>query len=273
MELNQTGISYYDKRLARISACTETADSIVPDTFPDIGRVVCAYGTAAIRDQTPQSGRLLISGTVQVTVLYEPENGGGLRRLSVPVSFAHIEECEGLDAEAVCAVSCHAAAVDAAAVNSRKLSVSVQLCFSIEGYCSTGCEITETVDIPGMELLSTLQTVTLIEQAREYPLTILDDVNLPDASGLSLVHTSCAMRLSECRAMHGKVVLKGEAAHEQYAVYPDTRTAGRRGGGRAQRAAGRARGRLPAGGRRAALLYGFRVCGRSAAAYQGGPAD
>lgn len=221
MELNQTGISYYDKRLARISACTETADSIVPDTFPDIGRVVCAYGTAAIRDQTPQNGRLLISGTVQVTVLYEPENGGGLRRLSVPVSFAHIEECEGLDAEAVCAVSCHAAAVDAAAVNSRKLSVSVQLCFSMEGYCSTGCEITETVDIPGMELLSTLQTVTLIEQAREYPLTILDDVNLPDASGLSLVHTSCAMRLSECRAMHGKVVLKGEAAVQCLALQED----------------------------------------------------
>ena len=140
MELNQTSISYYDKRLARISTCTETTDSIVPDTFPDIGRVVCAYGTAAVKDQTTQSGRLLISGAVQVTVLYEPEKGGGLRRLSIPVSFAHIEECEGLDADAVCAVSCHAAAVDAAAVNSRKLSVSIQLCFAIEGYCQTACE-------------------------------------------------------------------------------------------------------------------------------------
>ena len=94
MELNQTSICYYDKRLDRIAACTETADTIVPDTFPDVGRVVCAYGTAAVKDQTPQSGRLLISGTVQAVVLYEPE-GGGLRRLTVPVSFAHIEECDG----------------------------------------------------------------------------------------------------------------------------------------------------------------------------------
>ena len=44
MELNQTSICYYDKRLCRIAACTETADTIVPDTFPDVGRVVGAFG-------------------------------------------------------------------------------------------------------------------------------------------------------------------------------------------------------------------------------------
>ena len=35
MELNQTSICYYDKRLAGISSCTESSDSIVPDTFPE----------------------------------------------------------------------------------------------------------------------------------------------------------------------------------------------------------------------------------------------
>ena len=188
MELNQTSICYYDKRLDRIAACTETADTIVPDTFPDVGRVVCAYGTAAVKDQTPQSGRLLISGTVQAVILYEPE-GGGLRRLTVPVSFAHIEECDGLDADAVCAVTCRTAAVDATAVNSRKLSVSVQLCFSIECYCKTECEITEDVALPGIQLRSTMQNVTLIEQARAYPVTVLDDITLQGAEGLSLLHT------------------------------------------------------------------------------------
>ena len=133
MELNQTSIHYYDKRLARISTGSETADAIVPDTFPDVGRVVCAYGMAAVRGQSPQSGRLLVSGMVQTVVLYEPEKGDGLRRLTVPVSFAHIEECDGMDADTVCSVACRVASVDAVAVNSRKLSVKVQLCFAIEG--------------------------------------------------------------------------------------------------------------------------------------------
>lgn len=221
MELNQTSIHYYDKRLARISTCSETADSIVPDTFPDIGRIVCAYGTAAVRDQTPQSGRLLASGMVQVVVVYEPEKGEGLRRLSVPVSFAHIEECEGVDAETVCMVRCQVAAVDVVAVNSRKLNVKVQLCFFIEGYCQTQCEITEGTQEKQVELLSEMQTVTLTEQVRAYPITVLDDVSMQDADGLSILHTNCLLRVSECRAMRGKIVLKGEAEIQCLAMQED----------------------------------------------------
>ena len=220
MELNQTSICYYDKRLDRIAACTETADTIVPDSFPDVARVVGAFGTAAVKDQTPQSGRLLISGAVQAVILYEPE-GGGLRRLTVPVSFAHIEECEGLDAQTVCSVACRTASVEAAAVNSRKLSVRIQLCFSIACYCAASCTVTEGVEMPGVQLQSEVQPVPLIRQARSYPVTVLDDLTLQDAAGLSLLHASCVMRVTECRALQGKAVLKGEAAVRCLAQQPD----------------------------------------------------
>ena len=211
MELNQTSICYYEKKLAHISAATESADSIVPDTFPDIGRIVCAYGTAVIKDQTPQNGRLLVSGTVQTTVLYEPENGGKLRRLSVPVTFAHIEECEGVSAESVCSTVCRIAAVEAEAMNSRKVCVSVQLCLLTEGYCKVECDVTESVELDSIECLSHLQSITLLEQVRSYPVTILDDIQLADAAELSLLHTDCTMQVSECRAMHGRIIVKGEA--------------------------------------------------------------
>ena len=221
MELNQTSICYYDRRLGRTASCTESTDAIVPDTFPDIGRVVCAYGTAAVKDQTPQSGRLLISGTVRTTVLYEPDGDGGLRRLSIPISFAHIEECDGLDADAVCFVSCKAASVDATSVNSRKVSVSVQLCFEVEGYQKVTCAVTESVDLPQVETRCTPCTVTLVEQAQSCPLTILEDVTLPDAGDLLLLHTTCTLRATECRAMNGKVELKGEAAVTCLALQED----------------------------------------------------
>ena len=221
MELNQTSICYYEKKLAHISAATESADSIVPDTFPDIGRIVCAYGTAVIKDQTPQNDRLLVSGTVQTTVLYEPENGGKLRRLSVPVTFAHIEECEGLTAESICSTVCRIAAVDAEAMNSRKVSVSVQLCFLTEGYCKAECNVTESVELDGIECLSHLQSITLLEQVRSYPVTILDDIQLADAAELSLRHSDCTMQVSECRAMHGRIIVKGEAVLHCLAMQED----------------------------------------------------
>ncbi|MFR3788018.1 MAG: SPOCS domain-containing protein [Agathobaculum desmolans] len=221
MELNQTSICYYDKRLSRISTCTESADTIVPDTFPDVSRIICAYGTISVKDQTPQSGRLLLSGIVQTTVLYEPENGGSPRLLTIPVSFAHIEECDGLETDTVCSVACRPAVIEATAVNSRKVNVSVQLCFSTEGYSKTACEVTEQIDLPDIELLRTAYPVTLIEQVRSYAITVLDDVNLSDASDLTLLHTACAFRAVECRAMHGKIVLKGEAAIQCLALQED----------------------------------------------------
>lgn len=221
MELNQTSICYYDKRLAGISSCTETADSIVPDTFPDIGRIICAYGTASIKDRTPQNGRLLVSGAVQTTILYQPENTEELRRLSVPISFAHIEECEGLDATATCYVACYVAAIDVIPVNSRKLSISAQLCFETECYCKATSLITEDIEAPHIQLLRTPYTVTLVQQVYQSAITILDDVTLQDAVDLQLLHNCCTLRSTECRAMRGKVVLKGDAVLQCLALQED----------------------------------------------------
>ncbi|MGI6182005.1 MAG: DUF3794 and LysM peptidoglycan-binding domain-containing protein [Agathobaculum sp.] len=221
MELNQTTICYYDKRLARISVCTESADSIVPDAFPDIGHVICAYGTAVIKDQTPQTGRLLISGTVQTTVLYAPEKGSGLRMLHVPINFAHIEECDGLDVNAVCHVCCRVASVEAVPVNSRKINVNAQLCFESECYCKSECTLTEQISLPKIEMLCSPVSMVFIEQAQSCPVTVLEDTPMQDAAGLQLLHSICTLRMSECRAMHGKVVLKGEADMQCLALQED----------------------------------------------------
>ena len=221
MELSQTSICYYDKRLSGLFTCTESADSIVPDAFPDIGRIVCAYGTVEVKDRTPQDGRLLISGSVQTVVLYQPEQGEGLRRLTVPVSFAQIEECSELTADAVCFVSCRAASVEAVPVNSRKLSVTVQLSCEVECYCKTECAITETVDLPQIQLLRTPCSISFVRQVFPSSVTVLEDTPVQDADDLQLLHPSCEMRVSECRAMRGKAVLKGDAAIRCLALQGD----------------------------------------------------
>lgn len=126
-----------------------------------------------------------------------------------------------MDADTICSVVCRAASVDAAAVNSRKLNIKVQLCFAMEGYCLTECEITEGTEDAGVELLCESETVTLTEQVCTYPITILDDLTVQEAEGLALLHASCVLRPSECRAMHGKVVLKGEASVQCLALQTD----------------------------------------------------
>lgn len=52
MELEQKSISYCRPQLAETSICTETTDCIVPDTFPDVGRVVFACGSVTASDRS-----------------------------------------------------------------------------------------------------------------------------------------------------------------------------------------------------------------------------
>lgn len=56
---------------------------------------------------------------------------------------------------------------------------------------------------------------------RSYPVTILDDIQLADAAELSLLHTDCTMQASECRAMHGRIIVKGEAVLHCLAMQED----------------------------------------------------
>ena len=110
MELNQTSICYYDKKLAHISAATESGfDCAGHVSRYRSNRVRVWYG--GHQDQTPQNDRLLVSGTVQTTFAAEPENSGKRRRLSVPVTFA-CTGMRGVSAESVCSTVCRIAAVE-----------------------------------------------------------------------------------------------------------------------------------------------------------------
>ena len=244
MELEQKSISYCRPQLAETSICTETTDCIVPDTFPDVGRVVFACGSVTASDRSPQSGRLLISGTAQASVLYEPENGSGLRLLEVPVSFAHIEENDLLDGSSVCLVECRVGTVEASIVNSRKMSIAVNLVFSAVCCGRESCDYTENIADEHIELLSDNCEVTVPELVQAFPFSVLEDIPAEDTDGLSVLRQSCVLRVSECRAMQDRVAIRGSAElrclvlQQSHALYAGVRNDRRQRGRYARCAAG-----------------------------------
>ena len=213
MELVRKSIPYYDVILDNVSVYEESTDAIVPDAFPDIARIVYADGTVSIKDESPQNDRVLVSGSVAATVLYQPEVGGSLQSLEIPLSFAHIEEARGVSADCTCFVRCSIADVTARAVNSRKVSVSAKLCFETTVYQPSILQYTEQIqggDTP-LEVLYDTKEITLLRQVEGSSFTILDDLEWNGSEGLELLHTDCALRQNECRAMNGRMLIRGEA--------------------------------------------------------------
>ncbi|MCL2369022.1 MAG: DUF3794 domain-containing protein, partial [Oscillospiraceae bacterium] len=71
----------------------ETAETIVPDAYPDMDRVVDVEGNITLKSKEAGSGRVSVSGAVAVSVVYAPEGEGGLRCLELNLPFT-----AGLDA-------------------------------------------------------------------------------------------------------------------------------------------------------------------------------
>ena len=214
MDLTKNSVSLNRLILDHWNNYEETTDAIVPDTFPDISRIAAVYGNAQIKDDTPQSGRVLISGSVRMTVLYVPENGGTLCRLDIPISFAHIEEAAGITESSELFVCCRVVGADAHVMNSRKISVTATLSISCRVFEQDTIQLTDGFsDDCNLELLTTTHTVTLPVAIQRKEFTMMDDVNIPDSTCFSDIFAPRAdLRLSDCRLMNGKVVLKGDAA-------------------------------------------------------------
>ncbi len=223
MELNKNKLEYWDNILSRVSNYEEGTDAIVPDTFPDIGRIVCARGMLSVKDAAPQKDRMLISGAVKTAVLYLPEGESELRRLDIPLTFAHIEECRGIHEDTCCFARCMLAGVEAVAVNSRKVSVTARMVFDLSAYQPTSVLLTESIEKgdPSIETQCENWEVTLIDRLSVNDFTVLEDAQLADADDLDLLHASCEFRPTECRAMNGKAVVRGDAVVSGMGLQPD----------------------------------------------------
>ncbi len=212
MEFMRTDLQYYAPMCVRHTTFTETTDTIVPDTEPDIGRILCAFGAVSVKDELPQNDRILVSGIVHVVVLYRPDGQDGIRFLQIPLSFAHIEETQGITADQPCFVRCHLQHVSARAVNSRKVSVTGDIGLEIDLYQKKQSAVTEHIEPDGTDLqvrygtqpLNLLQTVL----TREY--TVLDDVEIPGAEGMKLIHTRGALGPVTCQSGNAQLTISGE---------------------------------------------------------------
>ncbi|MGM9676221.1 MAG: SPOCS domain-containing protein [Butyricicoccus sp.] len=214
MELTKNTVTLSRLILDTWNNYEETTDAIVPDTFPDIVRIAAVYGSPQLKDDAPQSGRVLISGSVRMTVLYVPE-GGGLRKLDIPISFAHIEEGAGINEDSQPFVSCRVVAADAHVMNSRKLSVTATLSISCRVFVPDSlCLTSGFAQHDGhLEQLTATHTVTVPAAVHRREFTLMDDVNLTDFSRYAAITAARGeLRLSDCRLMNGKAVLKGDAA-------------------------------------------------------------
>lgn len=120
----------------------ETLESIIPDSFPDVARIVSASGKAFLKDKETGEGSLRLTGLACITVLYIPEGEDQVRALEVSIPFQSVRDCpqvhNGIPVHGVVSVT----SADARMMNPRKLLVRCSLMCRATAYDKDRRELT-----------------------------------------------------------------------------------------------------------------------------------
>ena len=213
MEFERDTIINYDT-VAEVTLCQEeTLESIVPDACPDILRIVDVCGQAILSGKQAREGMAQVTGMVRASILYQPEGGGGLRRMEVGLPFTCQAEAPGLTERGTVLASPRLRSAEARALNPRKvllrvdLAVDITACQPVERPICSGVTGTEEEGLCQRQFQGEHYQLSAVQ---EKPFTFSDQVRLQGAGDspvlLSLrVQPEC----TESKLIGSKLIFKG----------------------------------------------------------------
>lgn len=97
LQLKKELVTFPSRRLFITKQVTVIDEVDIIDTKPPIGVVLRTDAAVNSADKKILSGKLLTKGEAGVTVIYIPEGGGEIERISFDLPFSQVSDVEGLD--------------------------------------------------------------------------------------------------------------------------------------------------------------------------------
>lgn len=213
MEFERDTIINYDT-VVQVTLCQEeTLESIVPDACPDILRIVDVCGQATISGKQAREGVAQVTGMVRASILYQPEGGGGLRRMEVGLPFTCQAEAPGLTERGTVLASPRLRCAEARALNPRKvllrvdLAVDITACQPVERPICSGVSGSEEEGLCQRQYRGEHYQLCAVQ---EKPFTFSDQVRLQGAGESPMLLAVRAQPVcTESKLIGSKLIFKG----------------------------------------------------------------
>lgn len=214
-ELEQDIVRGYEL-LGQTSICQEeTQEAIVPDACPDILRLVDVCAQVFPERWEAGENQISAAGTIQVNLLYTPENGRELQRMGLKLPFQCQTEQKGCTPDSMLEICTRLRSADARLLNPRKVLFRMDLAVEFTVFqpreysvCS-GAQAEEKGTLCQLPEELEHECLTCIPQ-RVFPIS--EEISLPGTGGDAPVLLDSRLRAicSESRVIGNKLVLKGK---------------------------------------------------------------
>ena len=186
---------------------------IVPDALPDILRIVDTDGTPYLRSKDAEMGRVTVTGVTELTVLYVPESGGGVRRLSVNLPFSASAEGIDITPDSLITATVSLIAADSRTVNPRKIVVKAEVACNATLFIPESIYNTAAKDRDDIYFKSESRVMNLPAAVNEKTFIFTDELIFPSTAPAigEILKTSFRLLTEDTKAVGSKCVLKGSA--------------------------------------------------------------
>ncbi len=193
----------------------ETMESIVPDACPDIQEIMGVYGQAFLEQKQGEEGGATLSGTVHTTVLYRPEEGQGLKKLTVKLPFT-IRLDEG-GRQCVIQGRVWVKCASANILNPRKILLRVELAGCVMLLQPVKQVLCQGVLEPERWNIEEKKTECESYQlcvAQEKPFSFSEQIRTNGTGEEELLWWKAKPQCSECKRIGNKLIFKGNVEVE-----------------------------------------------------------
>lgn len=214
LELCKETYSCYEALPPLVETREQSTETIVPDYCPDIARIVEGSGCLFVRSREIADGRVSVSGSLRVTLLYIADGSGGLKSFSYTLPVEETLDGRLREGCTEASVSGCVSALEVRALNPRKIMTRAAVELTVTPYCAallTACgDVTQRAE-NGIETLCETQEVSIIKALRSKDFVFSDDLVLSSSKepAAELLRESASVRTTECRLIGGKIILKG----------------------------------------------------------------
>ncbi len=204
----------YKKLCSSVSEALNDSELIIPDTSEDILRILCCRSQCRVREKLVSQDAVDISGETDVSVIYIPETGDGVRVVGASVPFRVHFDAPGADSTGIAVTELISLSADAKAVNPRKISVSTAVFMEQRSFKYTDVCWSEPPDKAPDKLF--FRTAELkyksIALVSEKSLSIEDELELPEElRGGDFVKAFGSIRLEGSETVGTKLIVRGTA--------------------------------------------------------------
>lgn len=190
----------------------QTAELAVPDSFPDMERIVDSWACVLLRGKECRSGSIGISGAIQAGVLFLAEGEQTPRELTCYIPFSTRLERAELTQDCFVDYAGRVCSVDARMLSGRKALVRVNLISDVCAWQKRQEQIT-CLNEPGedLQLLRRSYPLACTIDLAERAFAMQEEAELPSTQPAvqTVLHWTAEPRMQEVKAVGSRLAFRG----------------------------------------------------------------